>query len=86
MKFNLTYKAFGKTSILVEWPVIIKQEIIEDIVSFERQVRAIDSILDTIITYNSLLIRFSKAIEDHKDIIIKLKKIYNTPIPFTKKK
>lgn len=85
MKFNLTYKAFGKTSILVEWPVIIKQEIIEDIVSFERQVRAIDSILDTIITYNSLLIRFSKAIEDHKDIINKLKKIYNTPIPFTKK-
>ena len=77
MKFQLTYKLFGRSAILVEWPANISQEIIQDIISFERQVKEIDSILDTIIAYNSLLIRYQNPIIDKELTISQLKKIYS---------
>ena len=76
MKFQLTYKLFGSSAILVEWPANISQEIIQDITSFERQVKEIESILDTIIAYNSLLIRYKNPIIDNEIMISQLKKIY----------
>ena len=76
MKFQLTYKLFGRSAILVEWPANISQDIIQDIISFERQVKEIDSILDTIIAYNSLLIRYQNPIIDKELTISQLKKIY----------
>jgi inhibitor of KinA len=76
LKFQLTYKLFGRSAILVEWPANISQEIIQDIISFERQVKEIDSILDTIIAYNSLLIRYQNPIIDKELTISQLKKIY----------
>ena len=69
MKFQLTYKLFGSSAILVEWPANISQEIIQDIISFERQVKEIESILDTIIAYNSLLIRYKNPIIDNEIMI-----------------
>ena len=77
MQFQLTYKLFGRSAILVEWPANISQEIIQDIISFERQVKEIDSILDTIIAYNSLLIRYQNPIIDKELTISQLKKIYS---------
>ena len=76
MQFQLTYKLFGRSAILVEWPANISQEIIQDIISFERQVKEIDAILDTIISYNSLLIRYQNPIIDKELTISQLKKIY----------
>ena len=76
MKFQLTYKLFGRSAILVEWPANISQDIIQDIISFERQVKEIDSILDTIIAYNSFLIRYQNPIIDKELTISQLKKIY----------
>jgi len=78
LKFQLTYKLFGSSAILVEWPANISQEIIQDIISFERQVKEIESILDTIIAYNSLLIRYKNSIIDNEIMISQLKKIYTT--------
>ena len=74
MKFQLTYKLFGRSAILVEWPANISQEIIQEIISFERQVKEIDAILDTIIAYNSLLIRYQNPIVDKELTISQLKK------------
>ena len=76
MKFQLTYKLFGWSAILVEWPANISQEIIQDIISFERQVKEIDAILDTIIAYNSLLIRYQNPIVDKELTISQLKNKY----------
>ena len=76
MKFQLTYKLFGRSAILVEWPANISQEIIQDIISFERQVKEIESILDTIIAYNSLLIRYQNPIVDKELTISQLKNKY----------
>ena len=76
MKFLLTYKLFGRSAILVEWPANISQDIIQDIISFERQVKEIDSILDIIIAYNSLLIRYQNPIVDQELTIRQLKNKY----------
>ena len=76
MKFQLTYKLFGRSAILVEWPANISQDIIQDIIFFERQIKEIGPVLDTIIAYNSLLVRFPKNFTDQENIINKLKKIY----------
>ena len=76
MKFLLTYKLFGRSAILVEWPANISQDIIQDIISFERQVKEIDSILDIIIAYNSLLIRYQNPIVDKELTISQLKNKY----------
>ena len=76
MKFQLTYKLFGRSAILVEWPANISQDIIQDIISFERQVKEIDSILDTVIAYNSLLIRYQNPIVDQELTISQLKSKY----------
>ena len=76
MKFQLTYKLYGRSAILVEWPANISQDIIQDIISFERQVKEIDSILDTVIAYNSLLIRCQNPIVDQELTISQLKNKY----------
>ena len=76
MKFQLTYKLFGRSAILVEWPANISQDIIQDIISFERHIKEIDSILDTIIAYNSLLIRYQNPIVDEELTIRQLKNKY----------
>ena len=76
MKFQLTYKFFGRSAILVEWPANISQDIIQDIISFERQVKEIESILDTIIAYNSLLISYQNPIVDQELTIRQLKNKY----------
>lgn len=78
MRFQLTYKLFGRSAILVEWPADISQEIIQDIISFEGQVKEIDAILDTIIAYNSLLIRYQNPIVDKELTISQLKNKYTT--------
>jgi inhibitor of KinA len=76
LKFQLTYKLFGRSAILVEWPANISQDIIQDIISFERHIKEIDSILDTIIAYNSLLIRYQNPIVDQELTIRQLKNKY----------
>ena len=76
MKFQLTYKLYGRSAILVEWPANISQDIIQDIISFERKIKEIDSILDTIIAYNSLLIRYQNPIVDQELTISQLKNEY----------
>jgi len=76
LKFQLTYKLFGSSAVLVEWPATISKDIIQDIISFERKVKEIDSILDTIIAYNSLLIRYQNPIVNNEIIISQLKTKY----------
>ncbi len=58
-KFNLTYKPFGETSILIEWPSKIDPEIIQDIHSFDKVLKKQQKVKETIIAYNSILVQLS---------------------------
>ena len=56
--YDLTYKPFGDTSILIEWPNRIDPKIIQDIASFEKMVSKQQKVIETIIAYNSLTVRY----------------------------
>lgn len=75
MKFQLTYKPFGASAILIEWPEKIDPEIIQDITGFEKEVVKDPNVLDTVIAYNSLTIRYS-YINDFSKTVAELKELY----------
>ncbi|KAB1065946.1 5-oxoprolinase subunit PxpB [Salibacter halophilus] len=74
-QYELTYKPFGTSAILVEWPSKIDENIIQDIVAFENSMEKGKGILDTVIAYNSLTIRYDHKI-DYKSEVAKLKEQY----------
>ena len=77
MTFQLKYKAFGDVAILIEWPAKIDEAIIQDIVAFEKKIAKTPDILDTIIAYNSLTIRY-RVLEDFDRTVSDLKRLYLT--------
>ena len=76
-KFNLTYKKIGEIAILIEWPSKIDPEIIQDITSFESLVVKDQKVVDTIIAYNSLTVRYS-YLKHFEKVVEKLKIRYET--------
>lgn len=77
MRYDLTYKPFGDSAILVEWPARIDEKIILDIVNFDRRIDEDYFRLHKIIAYNSLLVRYDEVISDYEKEVTALKKIYN---------
>lgn len=61
--YQLKYKPFGESAILIEWPAKIDASIIQDIVSFEAILAWEPTISDTIIAYNSLTVLFREVYE-----------------------
>ena len=75
-KFKLTYKPFGPSAILVEWPAKIEEAILHDILAFEESIDK-GRIIDTIIAYNSLTLRYRSKI-DFDSEIDRLKEVYKS--------
>ena len=73
-----TYKPFGKTAILIEWQAIIDEETLDDIVLFKEKIKKEKAILiiDFVIGYNSLTIKYKEEIFNYLDEIKSLKSIY----------
>ncbi|MFY0603067.1 MAG: 5-oxoprolinase subunit PxpB [Flavobacteriaceae bacterium] len=57
-EYNLTYKPFGESAILIEWPSKIDESIIQDIIRFEKIVVKNQKVADTVIAYNSLTVLY----------------------------
>lgn len=55
-KYQLTYKPYGETSILIEWPSKIDPDIIKDITLFDEVIRKESKVIETIVAYNSILV------------------------------
>lgn len=82
MKFDITYQQYGEKAILISWPQIIDNEILQDIVATKNTI--IDSqnneLLDVTNGYNSLLLLFkdvfevSLKIEELKKIVVSRKR------------
>ena len=73
--YKPTYKPFGESAILIEWPSRIDEEIIQDIVAFEQKIEKDENVLDTIIAYNSLTIRY-RILKNFNRVVLKLKELY----------
>ena len=83
--FNLKYKSYGDKSILVEWPTIIDDQILKNILLYKSELdkKFRDSKIYIKTSYNSLLVTYPKKIEksskvlELKNIYKKIKKISN---------
>lgn len=85
MKFQLTYKPYGISAILIQWPARIDESIVLDMIAFEQQIQENSMVLETVITYHSLLVCYHQTISNLNVEIQQLKKRYLTCIPKEKK-
>mgnify|MGYP001626821285 FL=1 len=66
MKYKLKYTRFNEHSILIEWPSIIDENTLNDVLNFKNLLlnNYIKVKVDVINTYNSILINYELTIED----------------------
>lgn len=76
MTYNLTYKPFGESAVLIEWPARIDDAINEDIIAFDKRITTHIETRDTIIAYHSLTVLYCNSI-DLNSMISQLKVLYN---------
>lgn len=78
-KFQPTYKPYGNSAILIEWPSEISKEILNDIVLFVKKIhqKNIKQILDINFIYNSILVIYDYKDCTYEIIQDSLIKIYN---------
>ena len=62
----MTYKPFGKHAILIEWPAVIDEKILENVLKFKNAIQKdkVKVIVDIINAYNSLTIFYNTTIEN----------------------
>lgn len=78
--FQLTYKPYGNSAILVEWPQKISKEILNDIRLFTTKLEnsKIEDVLEFNFVYSSLLVTYKSNGCTFNSIKIKLQLIYNS--------
>jgi inhibitor of KinA len=79
-KYKLSYKPYGDAAILIEWPSIIDQMVLDDIVGFKAKIIQNINLQEVIVGYNSLLLVSSYKIEDVDDKIYALNQLYKQSI------
>ena len=78
MAFILQYKRFGERSILIEWPAMIDENILRDIIYFKEQIykNNLQEIVELKSAYNSLLIIYDSICRNFENDVELLKKLY----------
>ncbi|WP_194767821.1 5-oxoprolinase subunit PxpB [Tamlana sp. I1] len=77
--FKLSYKAYGDRAILVEWPKLIAEDILKDVLNFKEKIKASDleNIAEIRSAYQSLLIIFDAAFSFETEVK-SLQNLYKT--------
>ncbi|MGY8946442.1 MAG: 5-oxoprolinase subunit PxpB [Flavobacteriales bacterium] len=75
--FDLKYKRFGERSILIEWPSIIDESVLKNILLFKLEIekKCLDINIYVKTSYSSLLVTYSKKLNDSSKVS-ELKNIY----------
>jgi len=73
---QLTYKPFGENAILIEWPSVINEDVLRDIVGYKRKIERLLKLQDIIVGYNSLLLVYNFEIEKFQTKVDFLKELY----------
>lgn len=84
--FQLTYKPYGDHSILVEWPPIINEKVLQDILKFKKNLydKSFKLKFEVKTAYTSLLITYGDTIDNINSEVSILKSLYLSQKP-TKK-
>ncbi|SDI44863.1 5-oxoprolinase subunit PxpB [Winogradskyella thalassocola] len=80
MSFQLQYSQYNEHSVLVEWPAIIDENILEDILFFKEKVenKLIKEVVEVISAYHSILIIYKFTIDNVNDVFVDLKELYSS--------
>lgn len=81
MSYNLQFSQYSERSILVEWPAIIDDNMLKDVLQFKSKVenKYIKESIEIISAYNSILIIYLFTIDNVNDTFLDLKKLYSSP-------
>lgn len=80
MHFNLLYKRFGAHSVLIEWPQVISETVLNDVLNFKVKIENSNNAGAVTVTnaYNSILISYHIAIFNFESEIFSLKEMYKS--------
>lgn len=80
MFFNITYKRFGESSILIEWPTAIKEEILQDVLNFKFKIENIniEGVIQITNAYNTLLVIYKEELFAFDEQLKVLKDVYTS--------
>ncbi|WP_370476597.1 5-oxoprolinase subunit PxpB [Tamlana flava] len=80
MAYQLSFKSYGEHAILIEWPKLISEDILKDVLRFKSSIEYSDvtNIEEVRSAYNSLLLVYSHLEKDVQDEVDLLIKIYNS--------
>lgn len=80
MRFNLLYKRFGTHSVLIEWPQVISETVLNDVLNFKVKIENSSKAGVVTVTnaYNSILITYDIAIFNFENELLSLKEIYKS--------
>ncbi|WP_299521669.1 5-oxoprolinase subunit PxpB [Winogradskyella sp.] len=80
MEYRLRYSQYNERSILIEWPAIIDEDILKNILNFKKKVLKIytKQKVEVIHTYTSILIIYSFTIENVNDKFFELKRLFES--------
>ncbi|MFD1015117.1 carboxyltransferase domain-containing protein [Winogradskyella rapida] len=78
MDFKLRYSQYNERSILIEWPSIIDENILNDVLRFKTlvEMNTIKVLVNVISSYNSLLVIYGSTIDNVNDSVLSLKNWY----------
>ncbi|MGE0587779.1 MAG: 5-oxoprolinase subunit PxpB [Cyclobacteriaceae bacterium] len=86
-QFELTFKAFGQSALLIEWPARLEENILNDILRLQNALEneSIDGVVETVNAYNSLTVLFNPLKVNVGELQQIIKKLHlNGPIQKTK--
>lgn len=83
----MQYKPFGERSILIEWPQVISENVLESLLSYKHKLENYSFKQKVYIkhAYNSILITYDLTINNFYDEVLTLKSIFNSEFKDVKK-
>ena len=78
MSYQLQYSQFSERSILVEWPAVIDENTLHDVLTYKNLIenKYVKQGVEVINTYNSILIIYESTIDFLNDAFLDLKALY----------
>ncbi len=72
---EIRYKSYGDSAILMQWPEMINEIILEEVLFCKKKIEnsSIKLILEVVVSYNSLLVIYGSSIENFYDAVLELK-------------
>ena len=77
MSSTLTYKPFGAKAILIEWPAVIEEDTLQEILRYKAEIEQAVVVQDCIVGYHSLLVVYGFDIIGFEKKVTFLKEVYS---------